>query len=148
MGRNDEPNDLFPVCVACLQTFPKILTVQHTLIIFRGVTVNVVFIYFFNMCVVLSFSIVQVLRFHCKDRLLLCAGSWGWSGLDLEVFLRRECGVCLSRGRRQHLPTPPPSVIFDPALKLKLYSSTPTLRTEAKMETTSEVAVMMFCDMV
>ena len=37
MGRNDEPNDLFPVCVACLQTFPKILTVQQTLIIFRGV---------------------------------------------------------------------------------------------------------------
>ena len=64
------------ICSLCvlprLQTFPKILT----LIIFRGVAVNVVFIYFFNMCVVLSFSIVQVLRFHCKDRLLLCAGSW------------------------------------------------------------------------
>ena len=95
------------LCVLlCLQTFPKILTVQHTLIIFRGVAVNVVFIYFFNMCVVLSFSIVQVLRFHCKDRLLLRVGSWGGSGLDLEVFLRKGMWGLSKQGAETALANP------------------------------------------
>ena len=60
MGRNDEPNDLFPVCVAVSadisQNIDSTADIDY---IPRG-----------------SFSIVQVLRFHCKDRLLLCAGSW------------------------------------------------------------------------
>ena len=48
------------------------------------------------------------------------------------TFFPLQCGLrggyrarrkgFLSRGRRQHLPTPPPSLIFDPALKLKLLS--------------------------
>ena len=123
MGRNDEPNDLFPVCVAVSADISQNIDIDY---IPRG-------------CCERCFQYVRCsFLFYCAGASISLQrqiiGSWGWSGLDLEVFLRRECGVCLSRGRRQHLPTPPPSVIFDPALKLKLYSSTPTFRTEGKME--------------
>ena len=51
---------------------------------------------------------VPALLFHCNAD---CG----------EGYRARRKGF-LSRGRRQHLPTPSPSLIFDPALKLKLLS--------------------------
>ena len=74
-----------------------------------------IFKHFYRFCFCLLFwmaaclkSVVPALFFHCNAD---CGGG----------YRARRKGF-LSRGRRQHLPTPSPSLIFDPALKLKLLS--------------------------